>query len=66
MTDKRYDGPLTPRVASSGSGPRVIIEDPDRYPFAPSERERDWREATDAEYQAYLDYRNQVHDAIDE
>ena len=45
----------------SGVGPNqpfvpLIIESPDDYPFEPGERESDWHEATDAEYQAYEDY----------
>ena len=36
----------------------LIIESPDDYPFLLGEREREWHEATDAEYQAYEDYWN--------
>lgn len=36
-----------------GTPYRVIIEDPDTFPFAPGERERDWREATDEEVDEY-------------
>jgi hypothetical protein len=40
----------------------LIIENPDGYPFEPGEREADWHEASDAEYQAYLDYWNKDED----
>lgn len=42
------------RRAPTEDGIPVIIEDADRFPFLPGERGRDWREATDAEYAAYL------------
>lgn len=34
----------------------LIIEYPEDFPFEPGERERDWHEASEEEYEAYLSY----------
>ena len=45
-TDKGVEGTDVP----------LIIEYPENYPFEPGERERDWHEASEEEYERYLTY----------
>jgi hypothetical protein len=51
--------PLAHNTEKNAQGVPVILEDPRGYPFAVGERESDWHEATDEEYQAFLDYWNE-------
>jgi hypothetical protein len=62
MSDDRW--PLAHNTARSGPNQDVpvIIEYPAGYNFPPGERDRDWHEASDEEYQAYLDYWNALYD----
>lgn len=48
------DKPLVQIGTENDEGPPLIIEQPSTYPWGPGEREQ-YREATDAEYQRYLD-----------
>lgn len=48
------DKPLVQIGTENDEGPPLIIERPSTYPWGPGEREQ-YREATDAEYQRYLD-----------
>lgn len=48
--------PLTPISPDyEDDGVPVIIEHPESYPWGPDERAQ-WREATEDEYQRYLEY----------
>ena len=49
--------PLVKIGTEADSGPPLIIEFPDRFPFEDGERD-EYRDATDEEYQRYADYYN--------
>lgn len=54
-------GPLVKIGTENDAEPPLIIERPDRFPFEPGER-AEYREATDEEYQRYVDHYNRYYD----
>lgn len=56
------DKPLVKIGTENDDQPPLIIHRASIYPFVPGERARDWREATDAEYQRYIDFYNEHDD----
>lgn len=54
--------PLVKIGTENDDDPPLIIEHPDRFPFAEGERE-EYRPATDEEYRRYQDYYNAEYDA---
>lgn len=56
------DKPLVQIGTENDDDPPLIIENPGRYTFEEGEREL-FREATDEEYQRYVDFHNALYDA---
>lgn len=57
-----HDKPLVQIGTENDDAPPLIIDSPGHYPFQAGEREL-FREATDEEYQRYVDFYNALYDA---